>query len=91
MPKNYLPMQSFFNAHLELCKQLMHSVLQNSSEGQKFVRGTDRGLHFYKETDKIYKNALFLEYLAYLYFVVWLNRLLLEVKLHLSQLSKLVV
>ena len=40
-------------------------------EGQKTVRGTVWGLHFYKETDKIYKNALFLEFLAYLYFVVW--------------------
>ena len=53
-------------------------------EGQKTVRGTVWGLHFYKETDKIYKNSLFLEFLAYLYFVVWLNRLLLEVKLYLS-------
>ena len=43
------------------------------TEGQKSVRGTVWGLHFYKETDKIYKNALFLEFLAYLYFVVWLN------------------
>ena len=43
------------------------------TEGQKSARGTVWGLHFYKETDKIYKNALFLEFLAYLYFVVWLN------------------
>ena len=46
--------------------------------------GTVWGLHFYKETYKIYKNALFLEFLAYLYFVAWLNSLLLEVKLYLS-------
>ena len=46
--------------------------------------GTDRGLHFYKETDKIYKNALFLEFIAYLYFVVWLNSPELEVKSNLS-------
>ena len=26
--------------------------------------GTDRGLHFYKETDKIYKNALFFRTLS---------------------------
>ena len=50
------------------------------TEGQKTVRGTVWGLHFYKETDKIYKNALFLEFLAYLYFVVWLNSPELEVK-----------
>ena len=49
------------------------------------------GLHFYKETDKIYKNSLFLEFLAYLYFVAWLNRLLQEGKLYLSQLLNLVV
>ena len=52
-------------------KQLTLSVLQNSPEGQKCVRGTEWGLHFYKETYKIDKNALFLEFLAYLYFVVW--------------------
>ena len=28
--------------------------------------GTVWGLHFYKETDKIYKNILFLVFLAYL-------------------------
>ena len=61
------------------------------TEGQKSVRGTVWGLHFYKETYKIYKNALFLEFLAYLYFVVWLNGLQLEVKLHLSLLLNLVV
>ena len=53
-------------------------------EGQKTIRGTVWGLHFYKETDKIYKNSLFLEFLAYLYFVVWLNSPELKVKLHLS-------
>ena len=37
--------------------------------------GTDMGLHFYKETDKIYKNAIFLDFLAYLCFVAWLNNL----------------
>ena len=36
-----------------------------------FGGGTDRGLHFCKETNKICKNALFLEFLAYLYFVAW--------------------
>ena len=56
----------------------------HSAEGQKTVRGTVWGLHFYKETDKIYKNSLFLEFLAYLYFVVWLNSPELNVKLHLS-------
>ena len=39
--------------------RLIFSVLQNSPEGQKFIRGTDRGLLFCKETNKIYKNALF--------------------------------
>ena len=33
--------------------------------------GTDWGLHFCKETHKICKNALFLEFLAYLHFVAW--------------------
>lgn len=67
---SYFPMQSFFNAHLELCKYMIHSVLQSFTEGQKFVRGTDRGLHFCKETNKICKNAFFLEFFAYLHFVV---------------------
>ena len=33
--------------------------MQNLFEGQKFILGTDRGLHFYKETNKICKNQLF--------------------------------
>ena len=33
--------------------------------------GADRGLHFCKETNKICKNALFLDFLAYLHFVAW--------------------
>ena len=53
-------MQSFFYAHLELCKHLIHSILQGFTEGQRCFRGTDWGLHFYKETHKIYKNATFL-------------------------------
>ena len=68
-------MQSFFNAHVELCKHLIHSILQSFTEGQKFIRGTDRGLLFCKETNKISKNATFLEFLAYLHFVAWLNGL----------------
>ena len=40
--------------------QLAFSVLQNSPEEQKCFRGTDWGLHFYKETHKICKNATFL-------------------------------
>ena len=34
-------------------------MLQSRTEGQKFIRGTDWGLHFYKETDKIYKTHFF--------------------------------
>ena len=49
----------FSNAYLQPCKYLIHSVLKSFAEGQKFVRGTDRELHFYKETNKICKNALF--------------------------------
>ena len=68
----YFPMQSFYlptqNANTEF-NQLVFSVLQNSPEEQKFIRGTDRGLLFCKETNKICKNALFLELLAYLHFV----------------------
>ena len=63
------PDAEFFNAYLVLCKSLIHSILQGFSEGQKFIRGTDRGLHFCKETHKICKNALFLDFLAYLHFV----------------------
>ena len=44
--------------------QLVFSVLQNSTEEQKFIRGTDRGLHFCKETNKICKNALFFRFLS---------------------------
>ena len=75
LTNHYFPMQSFFNAHLEICKHLIYSILQDFTEGQKFVRGTDWGLHFCKETNKICKNALFLEILAYLHFVAWLNGL----------------
>ena len=61
----------FFNAYLQPCKYLMHSVLQSLSEEQKFVRGTGRGLYFCKETNKICKNSLFFEFLAYLHSVAW--------------------
>ena len=37
----------------------------------KILGGTDWGLLFCKETNKICKNALFLEFLAYLHFVAW--------------------
>ena len=43
--------------------------MQNFIEGQTAFWGTERGLHFYKETHKISKNALFSEFLAYLHFV----------------------
>ena len=33
--------------------------------------GTNWGLHFCKETNTICKNALFLDFLAYLHFVAW--------------------
>ena len=49
--------------------------MRNFLEGQKFVRGTDRGLHFCKETHNICKNELFLEFLAYLHFVALSNGL----------------
>ena len=62
MQSFYLPTQ---NANTEF-NQLVFSVLQNSPEEQKFIRGTDRGLFFCKETNKICKNALFGEFLAYL-------------------------
>ena len=64
--KKYLPMQNISNAYPQPYKRLKHSILQSFTEGQKFIRGTNRGLHFCKETNKICKNALFLEYLAYL-------------------------
>ena len=71
----------FFNAHLKNYNCLIHSMLQSFIEGQKLVRGgTDRGLLFCKETNKICKNTLFLEFLAYLHFVAWLNGLYFEVK-----------
>ena len=38
---------------------LSFSVLQNSPEGQKFIRGIDRGLLFCKETNKICKTHFF--------------------------------
>ena len=67
MQSFYLPTQ---NKNVEY-NHLSFSVLQNSSEGQKVIWGTDRGLHFCKETNKICKNALFLDFLAYLHFVAW--------------------
>ena len=41
------------------------------SKDKSSFGGTDWGLHFCKETNKICKNALFLEFLAYLHFVTW--------------------
>ena len=41
------------------------------SKDKSSFGGTDRGLHFCKETHKICKNAFFLEFLAYLHFVAW--------------------
>ena len=45
--------------------------MRNFLEGKCLFGGTDWGLHFCKETNKFCKNALFLEFLAYLYFVAW--------------------
>ena len=45
--------------------------MQNFIEEQTSFRGTGRGRYFCKETNKICKNALFLEFLAYLHFVAW--------------------
>ena len=45
--------------------------MQNLLEGQTAFRGTGRGQYFCKETHKICKNQLFLEFLAYLHFVAW--------------------
>ena len=39
-------------------------MLQSHIEGQKFIRGTDRGLLFCKETHKICKNALFFRFFS---------------------------
>ena len=47
--------------------------LQMHTEWQIPIRGTNRGLHFYKETDKINKNRLFLEFLGFLHLVAVLN------------------
>ena len=61
----------FFNAYLELYNCLIHSILQSFTGGQECIRGTNWGLHFYKETHKICKNATFLDFIAYLHFVAW--------------------
>ena len=45
--------------------------MRNFLEGQMSFRGAGRGLHFYKETNKICKNAFILDFLAYLHFVAW--------------------
>ena len=64
--RNFIFPRIMYNACF---KCLIYNSLQSLHEEQKSVRGTVRGLLFYKETNKIYKNALFLEFLAYLYFV----------------------
>ena len=43
-------------------------------KGKSSFGGTDWGLHFCKETHKICKNALFLEFLAYLHFVATMTK-----------------
>ena len=36
----------FFNAHLQPCNRLIHSILQSLTEGRKFVRGDRLGTAF---------------------------------------------
>ena len=50
-------------------------------KGQKSVRGTVWGLHFYKETDKIYKNALFFRIFSIFVFRCMVKQLLIEGKI----------
>ena len=38
--------RAFFNAHLELCKYLVHGILRDFAKGQKFVRGDRQGTAF---------------------------------------------
>ena len=61
----------FSHTQSKIHTYLVFSILQNLSEEQKCIRGTDWGLHFCKETHKICKKELFLEFLEYLHFVAW--------------------
>ena len=74
---SYLPMQNiFFNAHSQPCKHLIYSILQSFYRNAK-VRfgGQAGGCIFAKKPIKSAKTHFFLEFLAYLHFVAWLNGL----------------
>ena len=72
---SYFPMQYIYLRLMLLCISLNISVLCGLCCIVWNLEGTVWGQHFYKETNKIYKYALFFRFLAYLCFVAWLNNL----------------
>ena len=69
---SYFPMQNIFLTPIYNLISAWYIVhYEVLLKGKSSFGGTDWGLHFCKETNKICKNALFLEFLAYLHFVAW--------------------
>ena len=68
----YFPMQNIFLTPIHNLASdwniVYYKVLPKDKSS---FGGTDWGLHFCKETNIICKNALFLDFLAYLHFVAW--------------------
>ena len=68
----YFPMQNIFLTPIFIFVSTWYIMYYKVlSKDKSSFGGTDWGLHFCKETNKICKNALFLEFLAYLHFVAW--------------------
>ena len=69
---NYFPMQNIFlmpiRNPVSTRNIAYYKVLPKNKSS---FGGMDWGLHSCKETHKICKNELFLEFLAYLHFVAW--------------------
>ena len=67
-----MPMQNIFLMPIHNLASALNIVYYKVlREDKSSFGGTDWGLHFCKETNKICKNALFLDFLAYLHFVAW--------------------
>ena len=69
---SYFPMQNIFLMPVRSLVSIWYIVQYKVlSKDKSSFGGTDWGLHLCKETNTICKNALFLDFLAYLHFVAW--------------------
>ena len=69
---SYFPMQNIFLTPIYVLVSAWYIIYcRVLSKDISSFGGTNWGLHFCKETNTICKNALFLDFLAYLHFVAW--------------------